>query len=118
MGVRRTETLVVIWDKPASLAEARPESTEEPASQTAPRKADIFTSLLGADVFYDAGSQGCGDGPLDKIAGIMRKLQPGQTLEVRATDPAVTVDLPAWCRMTGNTLLLHEQDRYLIERKA
>jgi tRNA 2-thiouridine synthesizing protein A len=108
---------VVIWDKPAPVAESQLEPAEEPAFRSESGKTDVFTSLLGADVFYDAGSQGCGDGPLDKIAGIMRKLQPGQTLEVRATDPAVTVDLPAWCRMTGHTLVLHEQDRYLIERK-
>ncbi|MCA9870313.1 MAG: sulfurtransferase TusA family protein [Anaerolineae bacterium] len=44
-------------------------------------------------------------------------MQPGQTLEVRATDPSVAVDLPAWCRMTGNTLLRQQDDRYLIQRK-
>ena len=117
MGVRRTETCLVVWEKhPSSMAlqsiqDAGLASTGQ-ADQ--PPKA---SSILGADLFYDAGSQGCGDGPLDKIAGLMRKLKPGQTLEVRATDPAVDVDLPAWCRMTGHTLLKHMQDRYLIQRK-
>ncbi len=44
-------------------------------------------------------------------------LTPGQTLEVRATDPTVVVDLPAWCRLTGHTLIDQQGDRYLIRRK-
>lgn len=52
-------------------------------------------SLLGADSFYDAGDKGCAAGPLDEIAALMRRLAPGQTLEVRATDPSVAGDLPA-----------------------
>ncbi len=75
------------------------------------------TALLGADAFYDAGDKGCGEGPLDEIAGWMRELAPGQTLEVHATDPTVVVDLPAWCRLTGHTLIDQQGDRYLIRRK-
>ena len=75
------------------------------------------TALLGADAFYDAGDRGCGEGPLDEIAALMRELSPGQTLEVRATDPTVVVDLPAWCRLTGHTLIDQQGDRYLIRRK-
>jgi len=75
------------------------------------------TALLGADAFYDAGDKGCGEGPLDEVAALMRELAPGQTLEVRATDPTVVVDLPAWCRLTGHTLIDQQGDRYLIRRK-
>jgi TusA-related sulfurtransferase len=75
-------------------------------------------SLLGADAFYDAGDQGCAAGPLDEIAALMRRLAPGQTLEVRATDPSVAGDLPAWCRLTGHELVPHEGDRYLIRRRG
>jgi TusA-related sulfurtransferase len=78
-------------------------------------------SLLGADAFYDAGERGCAEGPLDAIAAALRTLQPGQTLEIRATEPSVANDLPAWCRLTGHAL---EQvragaagDRYLVRRK-
>jgi TusA-related sulfurtransferase len=73
-------------------------------------------SILGADAFYDAGDLGCADGPLNEIAGLMRGLSPGQTVEVRATDPSVTVDLPAWCRLTGHELVTRQGDRYLIRR--
>ena len=47
----------------------------------------------------------------------MRELAPGQTLEVHATDPTVVVDLPAWSRLTGHTLIDQQGDRYLIRRK-
>lgn len=75
-------------------------------------------SLLGADAFYDAGAQGCADGPLDEVAARLRRLAPGQTLEVRATEPSVANDLPAWCRMTGHELVTHDADRYLIRRRG
>jgi TusA-related sulfurtransferase len=75
--------------------------------------------ILGADSFYyDAGDKGCGDGPLDDISRIMRQLAPGQTLEIRATDPSVAVDLPAWCRLTGNEFVAKREDRYLIRRRS
>ena len=75
-------------------------------------------ALLAADAFYDAGDKGCGDGPLDEIAAQMRRLMLGQTLEIRATDPSVTNDLPAWCRLVGHDLVRHEGDRYLIRRRG
>ncbi|GIK38966.1 MAG: hypothetical protein BroJett011_27990 [Chloroflexota bacterium] len=73
-------------------------------------------SILGADAFYDAGDLGCAYGPLNEIAGLMRSLLPGQTMEVRATNPSVAVDLPAWCRLTGHELVTRQGDRYLIRR--
>jgi TusA-related sulfurtransferase len=75
-------------------------------------------SLLGADAFYDAGDQGCAAAPLDEVAARMRRLAPGQTLEVRATDPSVANDLPAWCRLAGHELVQHEGDCYLIRRRS
>ncbi len=73
-------------------------------------------SILGADAFYDAGDLGCAYGPLNEIAGLMHGLSPGQTVEVRAMDPSVAVDLPAWCRLTGHELVTRQGDRYLIRR--
>jgi SAM-dependent methyltransferase/TusA-related sulfurtransferase len=73
--------------------------------------------LFAADFFYDAGDSGCAYGPLDEIAALMRKMEPGQTLEVRATDASVVIDLPAWCRLVGHQLVTHQEDRYLLRRK-
>jgi tRNA 2-thiouridine synthesizing protein A len=75
-------------------------------------------SRYSADAFYDAGNKGCGDGPLDDIAMLIRRMTPGQTVEIRATEPSVAVDLPAWCRLTGHTLVQHDDDRYLVRRKG
>ncbi|MGH2408886.1 MAG: sulfurtransferase TusA family protein [Chloroflexota bacterium] len=72
---------------------------------------------FGADAFYDAGDKGCGDGPLDDIALLIRKMRAGQTLEIHATEPSVAVDLPAWCRLTGHRMVEHAGDHYLVRRK-
>lgn len=72
---------------------------------------------LSADAFYDAGEKGCTDGPLDDIAGWMRRMSSGQILEVHAAAPSVAADLPAWCRMAGHELVEHEGEHYLIRRK-
>ena len=71
-------------------------------------------SVYEADAFYDAASKGCAEGPLDEIARLLHQLLPGQTLEVRATDPSVAADLPAWCRLAKHELVTHEGDHYLI----
>jgi SAM-dependent methyltransferase/TusA-related sulfurtransferase len=76
-----------------------------------------LTSRFGADRFYDAGDAGCAFGPIDEIASLLRGMESGQTLEVRATDPSVTADLPVWSRLVGHQLVEHEEDRYLLRRK-
>jgi SAM-dependent methyltransferase/TusA-related sulfurtransferase len=75
------------------------------------------SSRFGADLFYDAGDAGCAFGPIDEIAGLLRGMASGQTLEVRATDPSVALDLPAWSRLAGHQLVKREGDRYLLRRK-
>ena len=35
----------------------------------------------------------------------MRQLASGQVLRLIARDPGAPADIPAWCRMTGHTLL-------------
>jgi TusA-related sulfurtransferase len=54
---------------------------------------------------------------MDEVASIMQELAPGQTLEIHATDAAVSIDLGAWCRMTGNELIEHQGHHYLIQKK-
>ena len=41
---------------------------------------------------------------------ISATLMPGRLLKVTALDPAAPIDLPAWCRLTGNELVRHEAD--------
>jgi tRNA 2-thiouridine synthesizing protein A len=66
---------------------------------------------------WDAGDLGCGRLVLELHARI-RRLRPGDTLEVKANDPGARQDLPAWARMTGNALVSAEHPVYVIRRKG
>lgn len=78
-------------------------------------------TLPEPDEVFDAGSLGCGDGPLPRIAATLKRMPPGSVLEVRSTNPGVSADLPAWCRMVGHDFLGERSDtgqgRYVIQRK-
>ena len=65
---------------------------------------------------WDAGETGCGQ-LVFELRRRMNTLNPGETLEVIARDPGAPVDMPAWCRMTGHTLISSEHPVYVIERK-
>ncbi len=65
---------------------------------------------------YDAGDLGCGDLVLE-LRMRLRELAPGSLLEVIARDPGAPADLPAWCGMTGHTLVSANHPRYLIRRR-
>jgi tRNA 2-thiouridine synthesizing protein A len=74
-------------------------------------------------VLLDASHEGCG-ALLVLIFQAMRALALGEVLEVRGYDPGAPVDILAWCRMAGNTLLDAQGDRrpaaplrYLIQKK-
>lgn len=107
----------VVGDRIADMALLCSGFLPDPQRRGANDQWQLAQPRLGADAFYDAGDKGCGEGPIDAIAGLMHRMQPGQTLEVRATDPSVVADLPAWCRLAGHELVTHEVDRYLIRRK-
>lgn len=44
-------------------------------------------------------------GPILKVSEAMKKLNPGEELEISATDPAFATDVEAWCKRTGNELV-------------
>lgn len=53
--------------------------------------------------------------PILKAEAALRDMVTGEILEMRATDPGLTRDLPAWCRMQGHQLLaLHQHGREWI----
>jgi tRNA 2-thiouridine synthesizing protein A len=65
---------------------------------------------------WDASDLGCGQ----LIIGLRTRLDrlgPGATIEVIARDAGAPVDLPAWCRMTGHTLVEADHPVYLIRRR-
>ena len=69
-----------------------------------------------ADVVWDAEDLACGV-LLLKLRGRMETMRPGQVLQLVAHDAGAREDLPAWCRLTGHTLLSIEPPVYLIRRK-
>jgi tRNA 2-thiouridine synthesizing protein A len=69
-----------------------------------------------ADAIWDAGDLACGD-LLLQLRGRVEAMRPGQVLHLVARDPGAPEDLPAWCRLTGHTLLAASHPVYLIERK-
>ncbi len=53
----------------------------------------------------------------------LREMQPGQVLEVRVDDPAATLDVTSWSRLSGNQLLATvEEDsgtvRFYLRKKG
>ena len=69
-----------------------------------------------ADATWDAGDLGCGD-LLLQLRFRVEDLAPGTVLRLVALDPGVRADLPAWCRLTGHTLVTAEPPVYFIRRK-
>jgi tRNA 2-thiouridine synthesizing protein A len=53
--------------------------------------------------------------PVVKTAKAMKALEPGQVLEVLASDRGAIKDIPAWAGQTGNELLeWHEDGETLV----
>ncbi len=65
---------------------------------------------------WDAGDTGCGELVLE-LKFRLDRMRPGQVLKLTARDPGAPQDLPAWCRMTGHTLMSSAHPVYLICRK-
>jgi tRNA 2-thiouridine synthesizing protein A len=58
--------------------------------------------------------------PIVKTAVAIKGLQPGELVEVLATDPGSVADFTAWSQATGNPLLEHTSDgaiyRFVIRK--
>jgi tRNA 2-thiouridine synthesizing protein A len=65
---------------------------------------------------WDAGEMGCGE-LLIELAGRMRALAPGQVFELTALDPGAVEDIPAWCGLTGHSLVSARHPIYEIRRR-
>ena len=66
---------------------------------------------------WDAGETGCGQ----LIVGLRDQLEVlrcGASLKVIARDAGAPADLPAWCRMTGHTLVSAAHPVYVIRKNS
>ncbi len=43
--------------------------------------------------------------PVIRTGAQVKQMAPGETLEIRASDPGVLYDIPAWCRVHGHTVI-------------
>lgn len=48
--------------------------------------------------------------PVIRTQNRIAELQPGDTLEVQATDPGALHDIPAWCRVHGHSVLATQHE--------
>jgi tRNA 2-thiouridine synthesizing protein A len=71
---------------------------------------------LAADAEWDAGDMGCGELVLE-LRLRLKAMAPGSILKVTARDLGAPEDLPAWCGMTGHTLLKAQHPEYWIRRR-
>ncbi len=59
--------------------------------------------------------------PIIRTAERMKRLDGGAVLEVISDDRVILIDMPAWCRSTGNSFLGSRQDgdefRLLVRKK-
>jgi tRNA 2-thiouridine synthesizing protein A len=51
------------------------------------------------------------------LFGRIKTVSPGGIFRLIVHDPAAPEDIPAWCLMTGHTLLRATHPEYLIQRK-
>ena len=65
---------------------------------------------------WDAGNMGCGE-LLMELKFRLKPLSPGQLFKLTAFDPGAVEDIPAWCRLTGHSLISAEHPVYVIRRR-
>ena len=65
---------------------------------------------------WDASDIGCAR-LATELRARLDAMAPGEQIRITARDPGARADLPAWCRMTGHTLVSAEHPVYVIERQ-
>ncbi|MCC0644760.1 MULTISPECIES: CoA-disulfide reductase [unclassified Clostridioides] len=71
---------------------------------------NIDIAKIDANVTLDACGLQC-PGPIRRVFEEINKMQEGQILEVRASDPGFSRDIQSWCEKTRNTLMKAEFDK-------
>ena len=56
-------------------------------------------------------------GPIMKLSENIRKINPGEIVEIKTTDPGFKNDIQAWCDSTGNTLVEVKEENKIIRAK-
>lgn len=120
--LRRHDCFDAAWRRAGELETSldveRPTCVFSMASHTRPDTERAPATVTdGASVTtWDAGATSCGDLALELRQRLIA-LPPGGILVLRAEDPGAPVDVPAWCTVTGHTLLDARHPTYRIRRK-
>ena len=75
---------------------------------------DLDITEINANISLNACGLQC-PGPIKRVFEEINKMEDGNILEVKASDPGFSKDIKSWCDSTGNTLLKSEFDK---EEKA
>ena len=115
--VNRRECYRIAWQWANEHAEAGITShSNEPLAVLTFSQTRGLTPDTVANVEWDAGDMGCGDLVLE-LRLRLQSMRTGDTLKLSARDPGAPQDIPAWCRLTGHTLLRAHHPTYWIKRK-
>lgn len=68
------------------------------------------------DEVFDSVDRGCGDFILE-LREQMADLPAGGAIMVASRDAGAPVEVPAWCRLTGHTLVEAQPPFYLIRKR-
>ncbi|WP_271812459.1 CoA-disulfide reductase [Clostridium beijerinckii] len=86
------------------------ENNEEIKDEVAVMKLeDLDITKINANTTLNACGLQC-PGPIKRVFEEIKKMEDGNILEVKASDPGFTKDIKSWCDSTGNTLLKSEFD--------
>jgi tRNA 2-thiouridine synthesizing protein A len=97
------------------IADAARDGAPQPAGAIAEAASERSVAHV-----LDAGEASCGE-LLLLVFRAMKQIAPGQLLEVVGYDTGALEDIPAWCRLTRNSLLGIERTkpaRFLIRKGA
>jgi len=62
---------------------------------------------------WDAGEAGCGHLAMG-IARALSTLREGELLQLTTRDAGAPIDVPAWCRLSGHSLISASHPNYII----
>jgi tRNA 2-thiouridine synthesizing protein A len=65
---------------------------------------------------WDAGALACGP-MLLALKARLERLAPGQVFRLVTRDEGAPVDVPAWCRLTGHSLVFASPPVYYLARR-
>jgi tRNA 2-thiouridine synthesizing protein A len=119
--VHRRECYLRAWREAETMDENRPVANPDRKvgglQEQPPEPATRGRGGPGSpETEWDAGDLGCGDLVM-QLRLRLKNLPAGSVFRVTATDPAAPEDIPAWCRLTGHTLLNASPPVYTIRRK-